>query len=66
MHSQYIHTYTVKNLVYYLTLRGANHTFIRVISTPTVPYNTPLMWYALCIIFYSVAIQYKPNSGYMI
>ena len=29
----------------YLTLQSANHTVIRVISTPTVPYNTPLVWY---------------------
>ena len=30
----------------YLTLWSANHTFIRVINTPTVPYNTSLVWYA--------------------
>ena len=35
-----------------LTLQSANHTFIRVISTPTVSYNTPLVWYAR-FIFYS-------------
>ena len=38
-----------KNVVYvamYLTLWSANHTFIRVISTPTVPYNASLVWYA--------------------
>ena len=29
-----------------------HRTFIRVISTPTVPYNTPLVWYAH-FIFYS-------------
>ena len=29
------------------------HTFIMVISTPTVSYNTPLVWYAH-FIFYSV------------
>ena len=45
--------YTVKNVVKYLTLRSANYTFIRVISTPTVSYNTPLVWYAH-FIFYSV------------
>ena len=28
------------------TAVSANHTFIRVISTPTVPYSTPLVWYA--------------------
>ena len=30
----------------YLTLQSANHTFIKMISTPTVPYNTLLVWYA--------------------
>ena len=34
-----------KNAVYYFTPQSTNYTFIWVISTPTVPYNTPLVWY---------------------
>ena len=42
-----------KNAVRYLTMQSANHTFIWVISTPTVLYNTPLVWYAH-FVFYNV------------
>ena len=41
-----------KNVVYYLTLQSTNHTTIGVVSTPTVPYNTPVS--VVCTIcFYS-------------
>ena len=40
-------------MVCYMALWECNHTYIRVISTPTVSYNTPLVWYAH-FIFYSV------------
>ena len=30
-------------------MQSANHTFILVISTPTVPYNTPLAWYVFTV-----------------
>ena len=41
-----------------MTLRSANHTFIRVISTPTVSCNTPLVWYALFIFLQCKEIQH--------
>ena len=31
----------------YTVTWNVNQTFIWVISTPTVPYNTPLVWYVL-------------------
>ena len=42
-------------MTYCMALWSADHTFIMVISSPTVPYNTPLVWYAH-FIFYSVAM----------
>ena len=38
--------HTIKVCSIYLTLQSVNHTFIHMISTPTEPYNTPLVWYA--------------------
>ena len=43
------------NVVQYLTLQSINH-FYWVISTPTVPHNTLLVWYGgmHTLFFYSV------------
>ena len=38
-------------------MQSANHTFILVISTPTVPYNTPLAWYVFTV-YSQLAIVY--------
>ena len=46
------HPHCKKCGIIFDTAVSANHTFIRVISTPTVPYSTPLVWYAH-FIFYS-------------
>ena len=36
-------------------VKSQSHFYYGDYSTPTVPYNTPLVWYA-CFIFYSVEI----------
>ena len=33
-------------------MQSANDTFILVISTPTAPYNTPLVWYVFTVYSY--------------
>ena len=38
--------YTVKNVVYYLTLRSTKHTVIRVVNTTQCHTTHQLVWYA--------------------
>ena len=45
-------------MVCYMMLWSANHPIIRVIRTPTVPYNTPLVWYVATLYFLQYIIVY--------
>ena len=47
-----------------MALWGANHHNKKVISNPTVPYNTPLVWYGDdTLLIYSVASSYIPRDS---
>ena len=51
-----------KNVVYYMALRSANHTVIRVVNTTQCHIIHQLVWYAH-FIFYSVAVAMMFTSG---